>query len=336
MRLRSDLSLLLVAMIWGTAFAVQRQAASTLGPLTFNGLRFVLAGVLLLALSVFSAARRRSAPNSSPTASRRGAVLGMGATGMCLFIAATLQQVGLSYTTAGSAGFLTSLYVVLVPMVLLVLHLTRRTSLIRDLRFSPDRADLPTRATWAAVLLAAAGVFLLSGSDLLSGGRASLSGAGSRSVGDGIELLGAFFWAFHVILVGRMSRRMRLTDFMAGQLLISGGLSLAVGLAFEGFHTAAVLQAWGGIVYTGILSIGLGYSLQALAQRTAPPSDTALILSLESVFAALSGYLFLGEQLSLRQVLGCGLIFGAILLAQARRAPAAQPEPGVGEKPLPD
>jgi drug/metabolite transporter (DMT)-like permease len=209
--------------------------------------------------------------------------------------------------------------VVLVPILLLSFHYGERWRAFQTLRITANPADLPTVVTWCAVALAGVGVFLLSGASVASQGLAS--GGAPQVVGDGLELAGAIFWALHVILVGRLTRRLPVMPFMIGQFLVSGALNLGFGLALESWSTSGVLQAGWAILYSGALSIGVGFTLQAVGQRHAPPSDAALILSMEAVFAALAGYVFLGELLDPRQALGCGLIFGAILLAQFNRLP---------------
>jgi drug/metabolite transporter (DMT)-like permease len=312
-RLRSDLMLLLVALVWGSTFAAQRAASAWIGPLTFNGLRFFLGALLILAVSRIVPAQ--PAPGAWP---RRRSVFWIAVAGGLLFGASALQQIGLHYTTAGNAGFLTSLYVVLVPLVLLIFSRGEGWRALRTLRITVPASDLPTLVTWGAVVLAVVGVFLLSGSGFLTSDAAA---GGMRSFGDGVEIAGALFWALHVILVGRVVQRMEVMPFMIGQFLVCGALSLAAGLVFEGWSGAGIYQARWAILYSGILSIGVGFTLQGVAQRHAPPSDAALILSMEAVFAALAGYVWLGELLDARQLLGCGLILAAILLAQFNRLP---------------
>jgi drug/metabolite transporter (DMT)-like permease len=309
-RLRSDLTLLLVALVWGSTFAAQRAASAWVGPLTFNAMRFFLGALLIFLISRFT-------PGEGVLSAwpRRKAIFWVGATGTLLFGASALQQIGLHYTTAGNAGFLTSLYVVLVPLVLLAFSKGENWRASRALRVTVPESDLPTLVTWIAVAISAVGVFLLSGA---GGVQAS---ANLQSLGDGLEIVGALFWALHVILVGRLVQRIPVMPFMIGQFLVCGALNLAAGLIFEGWSSAAVFQARWAILYSGVLSIGVGFTLQGVGQRHAPPTDAALILSMEAVFAALAGFLYLGELLDARQALGCGLILAAILLAQIKRLP---------------
>lgn len=220
--------------------------------------------------------------------------------GVFLFAASAFQQAGLRTTTAGNAAFITGLYVVLVPLML----------------WAALRQPV-SRIAWSAALLAGCGAYLLS-----SGGTVRFSG------GDGLELAGAAFWAVHVIWVGRAAGRVDILHFSIGQFLICALLNLGVGLTLGSANLSGLTASWGAVAYTGVFSIGVGFTLQALGQRRAPASDAAIILSIESVFAALSGFVFLGEQMGLLQLLGCGLILAAVLLAQVPLRAITDPELG--------
>ena len=283
-RFRSDALLLLVAIIWGSSFAVQRVAAQHLGVFLFNGLRFLLAALILLP---FSRPRNRL---------ERPDFTWIGLAGLCAFAGSALQQAGLQFTTAANAGFITSLYVVLVPMLLVVIWKQRMSWI-----------------AWMAASLAVAGAMLL------STGGTGFRLAGKAVAGDGLELLGAVGWALHVIAVGSGARRMAVLTFSTGQYLVAGTLNLGMGLALERQLLSGLAVAWWTVIYIAVLSTAIGYTLQAVGQRHAPPADAAIILSLESVFAALFGYLYLTERLTAVQILGCALIFGAVLLAQVKR-----------------
>ncbi|MCI0519217.1 MAG: DMT family transporter [Chloroflexi bacterium] len=281
-RLRADLMLLLVAMIWGSAFAAQRAAAQHLSPHLFNALRYFV-GAAAIVLLIW----RRGA---APARLSRSQWAQVGFAGLLLFGGAAFQQMGLSFTTAGNAGFITGLYVVIIPVVLSILH--RR---------------LPPAVTWAASLLAAGGLFLLS-----TGGSLRLA------PGDALELVCAFFWAGHVIWLSQLVQRVPVLHLAVGQNLVCAALSLAAFALFEQGAAQDAAAAWLPILYTGILSIGVGYTLQAYAQRTAPPADAAVILSSEAACAALFGWLLLNERLGAVQLAGCGLMMAGMLLAQMR------------------
>ncbi|MFO3796097.1 MAG: DMT family transporter, partial [Anaerolineales bacterium] len=243
----------------------------------FNAARFGLAFFLLLPLL-------RNRPIERP------AFPWIGLAGSILFLATAFQQAGLKTTTAANAGFITSLYVVFVPLVLFLFW-----------REKPS---------WLVLLSLV----------LALGGAYSLSTAGHFRVqrGDVLELIGAFFWAFHVILLGKVASRYDSLVFSIGQLLVSAVLNLLGGLLWETSWTVPQILPWlGAVTYTAVFSLAMGYTFQIWAQRHTPPSDAALILSLESVFAALAGWVFLGEALNPAQSFGALLIFCAVLLSQS-------------------
>jgi drug/metabolite transporter (DMT)-like permease len=279
-RLRADLTLLFVSIIWGSAFVVQRLAVMDVGVFIFNGLRFLIGALVLLPL-----AWRLGAPQWSRTA-RWGIVLAGG----LIWGGAALQQAGLRYTTAGNAGFITGLYVVFIPLILALSGRKR-----------------PTLIVWVACGLAAVGLFLLS-----TGGQMRVN------PGDALELAGAVFWALHVITVGWLVQKIPVLWLAIGQYLVCAAFSLLSSLLFEPVSSAGLAQGWWTILYTGVLSVGVGYTLQAKGQELAPPADAAIILSSEAIFAALSGWVFLGELLAPLQLLGCAVMLAGMLLAQAR------------------
>jgi drug/metabolite transporter (DMT)-like permease len=216
--------------------------------------------------------------------------------GLCAFTGSALQQAGLQSTTAANAGFITSLYVVLVPLLLVVIWQQRVSWL-----------------AWAAASIAVLGAMLL------STGGTGFRLAGKSVAGDGLELLGSLGWALHVIAVGRGAKRMAVLTFSVGQYFVAGTLNMGLGLVLESTLLSGLAVAWWTVVYIAVFSTAIGYTLQAVGQQHAPPSDAAIILSLESVFAALFGYLFLTERLAAVQGVGCVLIFSAVLMAQVNR-----------------
>ncbi len=282
MRLKADLTLLLVSIIWGSAFVAQRVAGQMGSVYLFNGARYLLAALVVLPF----AARAIGGLGQTRSITRQQ-FKWMFIAGFVLFMGSALQQVGLLYTTAGNAGFITSLYVVLVPIVLFL--------------FWGEKFH------WlaiVAVVLAGVGAFLLS-----TGGRFAIQ------KGDAIEVAGALFWTLHVIVLGKYAYRFDAMSFSVGQLLVCGVLNLAIGLFAEpvmSFNGPLLFAT----AYTAFFSLGLCYTLQVWAQRHSPPADAALILSLESVFAVLSGWLLLNERLAAIQIVGCVLIFLAVILSQ--------------------
>jgi drug/metabolite transporter (DMT)-like permease len=277
-RLQADLLLLLVAVFYGTVFVVQRVAAVEVGTFLFNGIRFLLGALVLVPLVK---------PSRQVLHGKVGPIL---LAGVLLFGGSAIQQAGLVFTTAGNAGFITGLYVILVPVILWIGWRLKQGLFL-----------------WFSALLAAAGMFLLSVGVTLR-----------INPGDLLELAGAAFWAGHMVLLGRVIRNTNLVQFSIGQYLVCGTLSLGVGLFTEREMISGLAGLWWALLYAGIISVGLAYTLQAYAQRQAPPADAAIILSSESVFAAISGYLFLGEKLRALQILGCGMMLFAILLVQLK------------------
>jgi drug/metabolite transporter (DMT)-like permease len=277
-RLRADLVLLLVALIWGSAFAAQRAAAQLGAVFIFNGLRFWIAALVLLPFATWRGINFRELITWS------------GLTGVVLFLGSALQQAGMQYTSAGNAGFLTSLYVVIVPFVIFIVW-----------------REKPHWLAAVAVIFSAAGAYLLS-----TGGEFHFQ------YGDALEVISALFWAGHVILIGKVGGKFNVYAFTIGQCLIGGLINLIAGSITESISYAGLLDIAPYMIYTGIFSIGIGYALQTWGQRRSPPSDAALILGLESVFAAFFGWWLLSESLTLIQLAGCALILFAVFMSQAR------------------
>jgi drug/metabolite transporter (DMT)-like permease len=275
-RLKADLVLLLVAILWGSAFAAQRIAGQLGSVHFFNAARFLLAGVLLLPLAF----------RSRWTEAQVGWTCAAGAV---LFAGSALQQAGLQTTTAGNAGFLTSLYVVIVPLVIFL-----------GWRHKPRLHSI------AAIVLATIGAYLLS-----TGGSYRLHS------GDVLELGGAALWAVHVVILGKFASRYDPISFSSGQLLVASSLSWIAGGLWEPTPFPLDPMLLISILYTAIFSLALGYTLQIWGQRHTPPTDAAIILGLEAVFAALAGAVLLQESLNSIQFLGCTIIVAAVLISQA-------------------
>ncbi len=292
-RFRADIVLLTVALIWGSAFAVQRVAARYFDTFTFNGLRFILGGMILFPFSRLNpwnnggARRSPVGQNDRKAALDRKSVFFILSAGSVLFLASALQQAGLESTTAGNAAFITTLYIVLVPIILV--------------------AFLREKIHWVAWLGAAIAV---SGSLLLStGGSLHIGG------GDGLEMAGSVMWALDVILVSRAVKHVDILTFSMGHYLVAGALNLLISVWMPS-PMAGMAAGWWTIVYIGVLSTAIGYTLQALGQKYAPPTDATILLGMESVFAALAGFIFLGEKMSPVQLAGCAMIFLAVVITQ--------------------
>lgn len=288
--LKSNLCLLTAAIIWGFAFVAQRIGAKYLGSFAFNGIRFALGSLSLLPLILLSLrkSKQEPAPNERTGARGRLGVLPAGLiTGCVLFMAASLQQLGLVETSAGKAAFITGLYIVIVP--LLGVFLKHRIHLF----------------TWIGVIAATAGLYLLSVTE-------NFTVAGS----DLLVLLGAFLWAVHILLIDYFANQVDGLQLSFFQFVTCAALSLAVAFGFEKISAAAIYRAAIPILYGGICSVGVAYTLQVIGQRHAKPSHAAIILSLEAVFASLGGFLILHEDLGLRGYLGCALMLAGMLFSQ--------------------
>ena len=288
--LRANALLMLTAMIWGTAFVAQRVGMESVPPIAYNGVRFFLGVFSLIPLMVWQARRGPAAtagPLLGPRASRRQAVWGTIMAGLLLSAGVSLQQLGLVYTTAGKAGFITGMYVVIVPFMGLVL------------------GQRPGTGGVLGALAAVAGLYLLSVTEDFR-----------IDPGDGLVLAGAFCWAAHVHVIGWLSPRMDCIRLACGQFLFCAVLSSAWALAAEDVTWAGIRAGAWPIAYGGVMSVGVAYTLQVVAQKDAKPTPAAIILSMEAVFAALAGWLYLGEILGARELTGCALMLAGMLVAQ--------------------
>ena len=284
--LRSDSLLILTALIWGFAFVAQRVGMKFVGPFGFNGVRFALGCCVLLPLLIRNGIRSEQ-PLDKLAIPYPSGIGGSLLAGLALFAGASFQQMGMIYTTAGNAGFITGLYVVLVPIF--GMFIGHRTN----------------AGTWVGALLAAVGLYLL-----------SITAKFTVSFGDMLVLIGAVFWACHVHIIGWLSPRNDALKLAFIQNAACSVLSLIVAIIFEHNRVSNFLLAAVPILYGGILSVGVAYTLQVVAQRHARPAHAAIILSLEAVFAALGGWLILDEILTLRATAGCALMFCGMLASQ--------------------
>lgn len=288
--LKADLLMVLTAAIWGSTFVAQQLGMDGVGPFSYTGARMLLGVALIAPLWSWRGGPFASLP-VQPSQGLWGAGLLLG---LVLFCAINLQQVGLLGTSVSNAGFITGLYVVLVPVLLRLggTHITRQA--------------------WIAVALATAGLYFL-----------SVKPDAGIAAGDWLQLGGALLWAVHVLLVGRLTRRHDPLRLSVLQYLVAGLLSLAVALVQETITLDGLWQAAGAIAWGGVLSIGVAYTLQAIVQRDALASHAAVIYSSEGLFSALGGWLVLDEQIGLRGWSGAALLLAAMLLAQWRFKPAS-------------
>ncbi|WP_018126067.1 DMT family transporter [Desulfovibrio oxyclinae] len=311
--LRADLLLFVTAAIWGFAFVAQRVGMDHVGPLTFNAVRFALGAAALIPLIRVMERQRDAAKVATPVAVPEEApaispastsflIKGGLILGAALFLGSTFQQLGLAApllesfgfapSTAGKAGFITGLYVVFVPLMGLAMG---------------QRAGL---GSWIGCVLAVIGMYLL-----------SFSGSFSIDFGDALVLVSAVFWAIHVLIIGKMCPGMDGVDAVklsSVQFAVCAILSLVGALLTEEITMVGLSGAALPILYGGLMSVGVAYTLQVVAQRDANSAHAAIILSLESVFAAIGGFLMLGELLSIRAMIGCGLMLVGMIISQLR------------------
>jgi len=289
MRLKADLLFFMVAIIWGTGFVTQGVAARYQVAYLFNGVSFMLAALILIPFIPRGAKREKVTKEQWKW---------MLVAGVILFFATAFQQVGLFYTKVANAGFLTSLYVVFTPFLLWVMF-----------REKPHWVDL------LAVILAGVGAFFLS-----TGGRPALSLIEGFEVqrGDALEVIGSTFWALHFVVLGKFATKFESVSFASGHFFISGFINLVCGLFVEDASILTALPLAGAILYRASISIGIGYTLQVWGQKHTPPTDAALILGLEAVFAVIAGWIVLDQTLLPIQIFGCVVIFVAVLFSQIK------------------
>ncbi|WP_165663826.1 DMT family transporter [Metapseudomonas otitidis] len=279
--LRADILMLITAAIWGAAFVAQRLGMDAIGPFLYTGLRFALGALVLLPLLYLLPRGEHHEPMN------QGLLLGGVLMGLALSLGINLQQVGLLFTSVTNSGFITGLYVIIVP--LLGLLLGHRTGM----------------GTWIGALLAVGGMFLLSVGDNFQVAR-----------GDWLQLAGAVVWGVHVLLVGFFASRHDPVRLAILQFITCAVISLALALVLEDIRLDAIVSAGPAILYGGVIAVAIGYTLQVVAQKHAIASHAAIILSLEAVFAAIAGALMLNESLHARGYLGCALMFVGMLVAQ--------------------
>jgi len=283
---KSDLLLLLTAAIWGFAFVAQRAGMEFVGPFTFNGIRFALGSISLLPLLLLKGNQRKNPDDFKNSWSKDLLISGL-LLGFVLFLAATFQQVGMVYTSAGKAGFITGLYVILVPVI--SIFMKKKTSV----------------NIWVGAIIAVFGLYFLSVKENFG-----------IENGDLLVLVSALFFAIHILLISNFSPRMSAIRLSVVQFAVCSMLSLSTAFFTETIILENILKAAIPIIYGGVFSVGVAYTLQIVGQKHAHASAASIILSLESVFAVLGGWLILSEQLSMRGIAGCLLMLAGMVIAQ--------------------
>ncbi|MCL2879129.1 MAG: DMT family transporter [Treponema sp.] len=335
--LRADILLLLTAGIWGFGFVAQRSGMEYVGPFAYNGIRFILGSLSLVPLILFlrsknaASEKNKSSGGSAPASSIRTFLLYSLIAGSCLFLAVILQQFGIMFTTAGNAGFITGLYVIFTPIA--GIFWGRKTG----------------AATWIGSLLTLTGLYFLTA--VSGSGAAGIGGTGGSGVnpGDVIVMVSAVFWTFHVLIIDRLVQKIDPIVLSSGQFAVCGIYSLAGAFLAEphiaalagsldpglvqhgmfawhpfpallaGIHNGTLTISSGAIIpilYGGLASVGIAYTLQAVAQRDAPPAHATIILCFEGAFAALGGVLLLGEKTGPRTLLGFAFMLIGMLVTQ--------------------
>ena len=295
-QLKGEGLLFLAALIWGVSFVFQKVGMDYVGPMTFGLMRFSIGSIALFPFIVaydrYTASKGRIPMHFSDRTLLKAGIL----TGLANFGLSSFQQIGLVYTTAGKAGFISVMYVALVPVFMIFLR--------RKVR----------RLTWLCIAFALVGLYLL-----------CMSGSAGQflhlQLGDGLVLLSSVFSACEIILIDHYVDRVNPFKLSFMQFVIAAVLSGVCAFAFETVNVDAIIDCRIPILYTGLLEIGAAYTLQIFGQRTAPPVMATIIMSLESVFAVLSGAIFLHEVMSGREITGCVIMFIALLLVQISDAP---------------
>jgi len=289
--LKNDFLLLLTAIIWGFAFTAQRAGMEFIGPFTFNGIRFLLGSISILPLIFWETKNNiKKKPNSKPSKEHnlKHLIFYGAAGGILLYLGASLQQIGIVYTSAGKAGFITGMYVIIVPILGI---------------FFKHKAGWKR---WVGAVLSITGLYFL-----------SVKGNIKINIGDIFVLLSAFFWASHVIAISHFSPKVNALKLAFIQYVFCGVLSLISAFLFEDVQKNTIILAWLPILYGSLFSVGIAYTLQVFAQKKAHPAHAAIILSLEGVFAVLGGWLILGESLGARGIAGCVLMLSGMFVSQS-------------------
>lgn len=281
-RTKYNALLLLAAIIWGFSFVAQSEGIKHLGPFAFNGIRFGLGSLCILPVVLFSKRNTACIAGKLKSALIPGLIAGS-----VLFAVSFLQTLGLAYTTVGKAAFITGLYIVFVPLAGIFL---KHKSTLR---------------IWLSVAVAGAGLYLL-----------CVQGDFSIGKGDTLVLCSAVFCTAHILLVDRFSKKADVFAFAFAQSAACSLLSITAAFIFEDIYFSDVLKVTVPILYSGIFSVGIAFTLQVIGQKKAKPSHAALIMSMEAVFAALAGWALLGEQMALKEYIGCALMLCGMLITQ--------------------
>ena len=289
-KMKGNLLLLLAAFIWGSTFVAQKSGMDLIGPLTFNGLRCLLGGLVLIPVALFIA-KEDPIPDDASEEERKAytktLLLGGLCCGLVVFAASNLQQIGLLYTTAGKSGFITTLYVVFTPLCGIFLRKKIRP------------------VTWLGVVMALFGLYLL-----------CFKAGSPINMGDIITLLGSVGYTAHILVIDHFSPKVNGVKMSCLQFLVCGIISMPLAFIFEEIDWGNILNCWLPIAYAGVLSCGVAYTLQIIAQKNTEPVVASVLMSMESVFAVVCAALILGEMMSIKELIGCVIMFAALIIVQ--------------------
>ncbi|MBR1647818.1 MAG: DMT family transporter [Selenomonadaceae bacterium] len=284
MQLRGTLMLLGAAFFWGTTFVAQVTGMDDLEPFSYAAARYLIGTLALVAVLIFT--RRDRARERRQKNYRHGFLIGL-IIGVVLFIASSMQQIALQYSTAGKAAFITCLYIVFVPL---------------GAKFLGKKIRLEN---WIGAGLAIVGLYLL-----------AVGESFSVQSGDLILFVSAFFWTAQILLVDRFANKVDLMELSAAQIFMTMILSFAAMFMFETPKFSAMLNSWFPIIYAGVMSSGVAFTLQNFGQKYAEPSTAAILMSFEAIFGALAGWLILNEMMTSREIFGCVLMLFGMLATQ--------------------
>lgn len=292
MQLRNSFLLLLTATIWGTAFVAQSVGMDYVGPFTFNMLRCLIGGIVLIPYiflsNKVSGSEKKRIEERETKSEKKTLITGGICCGILLALAMNFQQVGIQYTTVGRAGFITACYIIIVPLI--------------GMKFFGKKC----RSTiWAAVVLALIGLYLLCITEEFDIGQ-----------GDFLVLICSFLFSLHILVIDHFSPLVDGVKMSCVQFFVAGIVSGIPAFLTENVVWGNILAAWQPVLFAGVLSCGIAYTLQIVGQKNMNPTVASLILSLESCIAVLAGWIILGENLTLKEMLGCIFMFAAIVLAQ--------------------
>jgi len=289
--IKGELMLILTAVIWGTSFVSQKLGMNYVEPFTFGASRFLLGALVLIpVILIFDRSNNKNNVKANDDVySRKDLITGGILCGSALFLGASFQQIGIVYTTAGKAGFITALYIVLVP--LFGLFMKKKIS----------------KLVWFGVALATGGLYLL-----------CIKEGFTIQVGDAIVMAGTIFWALQILIVDAYNDKTQGLKLSCAQFITAGILSAAAAFIFESPSLTTIIECAGPILYTAIMVVGVAYTLQIIGQKTTDPNIAAIILSMESLFAVISGAIFLKETMTIKEIAGCVLMFAAVIMTQVK------------------